>query len=105
VLPAGHSAVSQGRGPQCEIRHARQLVEPRLRQHCQALRYCVEKGAKDARALGLKCRPQFLLGPTALLGNRFEREKQRAVGEVRPRDDVLDAVEDSASRSMASSGI
>jgi hypothetical protein len=45
-------------------------------------------------ALRLERLPEFGLGATPLLRNRLEREKHGTVGEVGPRDDLFDTVQD-----------
>jgi hypothetical protein len=62
-----------------------------LGQALQSLDHGIEQNAQNARSLGLERRPEFCLGAAALLGDRLKRQEQRAVGEIGPSDDVLDA--------------
>jgi len=54
-------------------------------------RRAARRACADARR---KRRPQLPFGAAALLGDRLQSEEHGAVGEIGPRHDVLDAVED-----------
>jgi len=59
------------------------------------------RGARRARARSERCvRRIRAFGPPFLLTDRWQRQKDSAVGEVRSADDVLNAVEERRARRL-----
>jgi hypothetical protein len=56
------------------------------------MRRRVKQGTENARSRNLEFLPELLFGAPVLLGDRRQREKDCAVGQVRATDDILDAV-------------
>jgi hypothetical protein len=53
----------------------------------------VEQRSKKARARDLEVTPKLPLGASAMVGDGCQRQEKGAIGEVRPADDILDAIE------------
>ena len=64
------------------------------RQVAQAARERRKQRAKNLRPLALKRCPQFAFRLAFVLRYRLKRYEDGAVGKVRPRDDVLDPIQD-----------
>lgn len=64
-----------------------------LRQPFETFYDGIEKCTEDTRAFGLECCPQLCFGPPALFRNWLQGKEYRAVSEIRPGHDLLDAVQ------------
>ena len=58
----------------------------------------IEQGAEDAGPRYLELAPKLVLRPALRLCNGCQGQKNRAVAQIRPTDDVLDAVQEDRAR-------
>src|ERR1700730_10598224 len=87
-------------GPDREVSHARQPVELNAIQDAQPVRHRVEQGAEGAGARVFKLPPQLALSTSLRLSNGCQGQKNRAVSQIRPTDNVLDAVQEDRARRL-----
>src|SRR5262249_9326893 len=80
------------RRPEGKVGHPWQARETNVRQHLQATHCGVKQGAQYARSRALELTPKLALRAPVLLPNWLQRQKNAAVGQVAPADDVRDAV-------------
>ena len=88
-----------GDHPVGEVGHPRQVLGPRHgRKAPKATRHRVKQGAENGGMGGVEGRPNVILRLPVLGVDRLAGRKDRALGQVRPLDDFLDAIEDGRAR-------
>ena len=77
-----------------EVGHTRQIRRPDLGKALEAGRDRIEQGAENRRVRSLEGRPNLFFRLPVLAADRLANGENRALGEVGPLDDLLDAIED-----------
>src|SRR5439155_873063 len=88
------SEPAAGGRPEREIRHGREGRATHDGALREPMRYNVEKCAQDPRSRALELSPELSLGTPWCVVDRRQGQDDHAIGEVRPPDHVLDAVEE-----------
>jgi len=57
------------------------------------MRHAIEQGSQDARVSGVEVLPELFFGYALFVGDVFQGQEDRSVGEIRPPDDIFNAVE------------
>jgi hypothetical protein len=65
-----------------------------FRQAPQPLDHGVEQRTQDAWSHCLERGPEFGFGPASFLGDRLRPQEHSAVGQIGPRYDILDTIQD-----------
>jgi hypothetical protein len=80
-------------GPEREVCHPGKLFEVNTRQVAQTARRSVEQRSQEPRSRDLEVTPNLPLGASATVSDGRQGQEKGAIGEVRPADDILDAIE------------
>src|SRR5262249_42704020 len=59
----------------------------------QAMRHAIEQGSQDVRVNGVEVLPELFFGFALFVGDIFQGQEYRPVGEIGSSNDVFDAVE------------
>jgi hypothetical protein len=76
------------------------VTEIRAREGPQTMRRRIEQSAEDVRARDFEFAPKLGLRSPLCLIDWWQRKEKRAVGQIRPADHVLDAVEENRPRGL-----
>jgi hypothetical protein len=76
-----------------EVSHARQTLEPYMRQHAQAVRRGIEERAKDVRPCAFELPPKRVTLAGAAVRQSVRASAHSAVGKIGVGDNILDPIE------------
>jgi hypothetical protein len=89
-----------GGRPQGEIGHPWQSLQADGGQHVQAEARRLQQCPQDAGSRDFELAPDFLFRASCRFMDVGEGQKDRTIRQVRPRDDVLDAIENRGARGL-----
>src|SRR5262245_29386911 len=90
-----------GRGPEREVCHARQPIEPNATNRPEAMYRCVEQGAEHPGPRNFELPPQLALRTPLRFSNWRQSQKDRPVAQIRPTDHALNAIQEDRARRIA----
>jgi hypothetical protein len=86
------------RGPEREIGHARQCLEVNITHRPQAVHDRIEEDTQNTRLRDFELAPKLAPRTSLRLANGRQGQKNRPVGQIRPADHLLDAVQQDGAR-------